>query len=143
LKPLIGAEGRWREWVREDGDGCLVWTASRTGNGYGQWRQQPAHRLVYELEIGPIPEGMVVCHRCDNPPCVNPAHLFLGTQADNLRDARTKGHNVQAAKTECVNGHRFDEANTYIYRGRPYTRRCCRTCNRNAAAREKRLRLAS
>jgi hypothetical protein len=75
--------------------GCWEWGGARSATGYG-WasykdKTVPAHRLVWEMVSGPIPAGLFVLHHCDNPPCVRPDHLFLGTQADNLRDARAKG----------------------------------------------------
>jgi hypothetical protein len=75
--------------------GCIVWTRSKNPDGYGNlsWngRNTRAHRVAYALAHGEIPQGMSVLHRCDNPPCCNPAHLFLGTQQDNIRDCVEKG----------------------------------------------------
>lgn len=78
-----------------DGDRCLGWTRRKTRYGYGQihdgTRQIGAHRVSYMLAKGPIPEGLIVCHKCDNRGCVRPDHLFLGTYLDNVRDCMAKG----------------------------------------------------
>lgn len=87
-----------RFWSKVDKSGgpdaCWPWTAYRL-KGYGQvWaggKMVLAHRLAYELVNGPIPDNLCALHRCDNPPCCNPAHIFLGTQADNMADKTAKG----------------------------------------------------
>lgn len=85
-------------------DGCFEWSGSVNRQGYGRvyvaetGGRMGAHRLAWELANGKIPEGLYVCHHCDNPPCVRIDHLFLGTQEDNIRDAsnkkRMKGNRV-------------------------------------------------
>lgn len=78
----------------EPNSGCRLWL-SATDSGYGVFsyknRKVYAHRAAYELAHGPIPDGLHVCHRCDNPPCCNPDHMFLGTHLENVADMRRKG----------------------------------------------------
>lgn len=83
----------WDKVDKRGPDDCWEWQGSMT-RGYGMIRvgkgTQRAHRVSWEMANGPIPEGMNVLHHCDNPSCVNPAHLFLGTQADNVHDMQAK-----------------------------------------------------
>lgn len=94
--------------------GCWIWTGSVMKNGYGHFqvgksrkthKLAPAHRVSYELNIGSIPEGMCVLHKCDVPACVNPYHLFLGTYKDNAMDMAAKGR--QWKQVNKRRGHEF------------------------------------
>lgn len=85
---------RLTDRLTPNGD-CLEWAGSRNEHGYGSMRVDgkhvKAHRFAWEIENGPIPPGMSVCHKCDNPPCCNVDHLFIGTQGDNGQDMARKG----------------------------------------------------
>lgn len=91
------AESFWDHVL--DVDGCLEWQAARIRSGYGVvWadkRLTYAHRFAWQQTFGAIPDGLRVLHHCDNPPCVRPDHLFLGTAADNSRDMVRKGRMIQ------------------------------------------------
>lgn len=118
----------------ERADGCWPWEAALTGPGYGAFRINGqtcyAHRIAYELFIGPIPEGLSLDHLCRNPACVNPAHLEPVTHKENL--ARGNHANGSTGQTHCKRGHPFDEENTYRYKGA----RACRACMRLRAKRK-------
>lgn len=92
------AERLWSRLEPDLNSGCWLWNGPVWANGYGVIGRGGrdggtfgAHRAAWEVTNGPIPPGMNVCHRCDTPPCINPAHLFLGTTADNIADKTAKG----------------------------------------------------
>ncbi|SRR5258706_2154115 len=142
-RPLISLEEFFWQRVNKT-DYCWLWTGRTQIFGYGlinlgrKGKTIGAHRASWEIHHGPIPDGLLVCHTCDNPPCVNPEHLFLGTYIDNMKDAWKKGRlhlpdqSERLARTHCPYGHPWDEKNTYIYGGdgRHKRARICRECLR-------------
>ena len=121
--------------------GCWLWTGAISTSGYGSLsvngKTMRAHRAAWLATHGPIPPGLHVLHHCDQPACVNApgGHLFLGTDADNTRDALRKGRRsgggeANAAKTHCPRGHAYAGANLYSAPGRNGKKnRLCRQCN--------------
>ena len=104
---MIAHKERFEEKVcPEPNTGCHLWTASSASHGYGQFKLNGkhvlSHRVAYELYVGPIPEGMYVCHTCDVRVCVNPEHLFLGTHADNMKDRNGKGRQARGEDHGCA-----------------------------------------
>lgn len=91
-----------RFWAKvQKTDNCWLWTGARNELGYGSFgiagrRTELAHRASWRLSAGEIPAGLLVCHHCDNPPCVRPDHLFLGTNQDNVADQIAKGRRPRA-----------------------------------------------
>lgn len=114
-------------------NGCWEWVGVRNKKGYGRLhvgdrgkvKKIFAHRLSYFLAFGKYDYSLHVLHTCDNPRCVNPRHLWLGTNVDNQKDSVAKGRQAQKKKTHCKRGHPFSTANTYLHNK---GHRTCRTC---------------
>jgi len=107
MKITLEVVERFHEkWKINADNGCWEWTGAVAGRGYGEMkipmtrRQEYAHRISYMIHYGEIPNGVLVCHTCDNPKCVKPSHLFLGTSKDNLQDMKEKDRHLRGERNK-------------------------------------------
>jgi hypothetical protein len=117
---------------------CWVWTGPTNGDGYGQLMHEGeralAHRFASELRDGPIPDGKLVRHECDNPPCVR--HFLRGSSAENTNDMVVRGRHHYKKRAHCKNEHELSEDNVYMWRGARLCRTCLRENQRKTRARK-------
>lgn len=125
-----------KSWIPEPNSGCWLWTGYCIRNGTKNARavitgsdgsQFIAARISWFLHKGEDPSALYVCHHCDNPMCVNPDHLFLGSHIDNMQDSTNKGRRKKP-RTHCPKGHELTPENTYWQKGGKWKWRICRTC---------------
>jgi hypothetical protein len=135
-----------RKFIPEPNSGCWIWTHALNGQGYGQVtfhkKHMDAHRLAWNLFKGIIPPGFFVCHKCNLKSCVNPFHLYLGTNSENILDAMKGGIKVgfqvineRRRQTQfCKHGHEYDAKTTrFVVVGNRVIGRACRKCAANNA----------
>jgi hypothetical protein len=126
---------RMAKLYRVDSSGCWLWTGRLQAWGYGFFSyrgENAAHRAMYRLTTGkPIPRKMRVCHTCDVRRCVNPDHLWLGTQQQNIQDCAKKGRHTNGAKKQCRRGHEYTPGSfRYTDAGKGRKRKQCIVCQR-------------
>ena len=144
------AQRLWYGVRVNDKTNCWEWTKNKNPQGYGMigvyGRLVRTHRFSYELMVGDIPTGLLVCHKCDNPSCINPAHLFLGTHKDNAADRQAKGRGgpshvarVTQETGRCMSGrHERTEENIFYSKEGWKVCRLCRAERQNRYYRERR-----
>jgi hypothetical protein len=130
----------WEQVQKTHDYGCWLWTGPTERKGYGRWRRTLAHRESWARANGSIPDSKWILHHCDNPPCVNPAHLYPGTVVENVRDMVTRGRaHTPPRKTHCNAGHLIDGDNLrQVTTSSGEVRRYCRACDNERSAKRQR-----
>ena len=133
---LVLTKRFWSKVARLGPDECWLWQAGVNEHGYGRISTTRAdgpvlaHRAAYEAKVGPLAEGEVVRHRCDNPRCVNPNHLIAGTMMDNTADMMERKRHHSFRITHCPQGHEYLPGSFYSYGNH----RMCKTCAKSRAS---------
>lgn len=112
-------------------DSCWEWLGTKDRDGYGKiWhkkKQMRAHRVMFEICVGyELESTEFICHKCDNPSCVRPTHLYLGDATLNNRDSVKRKRHKESRKTHCIRGHEFTKENTYLWRNERHCKECRR-----------------
>ena len=140
-RAVPAAERFERDLERLPWSGCWVWTRCVNSTGYGSigvdGKMVNVHRFSWRLHFGEIPKGQYVLHKCDVRACVNPQHLFLGSQLQNIRDGQGKGRIYKLGEDACKNKHPALPKNVYFTKGH----RFCLLCKRDSRKRVKARRL--
>ncbi len=131
----IEALAKERFWKKVSREKCWNWTASKNSCGYGNFfyrgRLVKSHRFSFEIWIGrELKKSELILHKCDNPACVNPEHLFIGDMKTNTHDMIAKGRANYQKKTHCVNGHELTPNNVRLHNYRGGVRKVCKECGR-------------
>ncbi|MFE2311642.1 HNH endonuclease [Streptomyces sp. NPDC059441] len=120
----------WQEVEKTHEWGCWIWHGPTDRKGYGRWKNRhPAHREAWKRERGPIGAGLSVLHICDQPPCVNPRHLYLGTHVENGIDAHVRGRVPDRRKKYCPKGHAKEGDNLLVFQNGGKMDYRCRRCD--------------